>query len=213
MGRSLRLTIYSLLFAFLVTRSTCLTPKVYRYFGFGSNVQPSTMKALRQIEPMDATAAILPEYDLRFDGPGKKGIEPSAAFVTPCASKQVHGVIYTLSAEDFAKVGNTEGVPFGYRWKRCRVHPYVGDGEKAGYHAIANMRPVEAFTLVSPSLGKEDIPPSSSYLGLIKEGAKLWKFDCDYQDKLEAIPMSRNPGISNILLRIAELVTGTERER
>ena len=201
----------SLLLAFLITKSTCLTPKVYRYFGYGSNVLTSTMRALRQIEPMDATAAILPDYELRFDGPGDRGIEPSAAFVAPCASKQVHGIMYTLSPEDFAKVGKTEGVPFGYRWKRCWVHPYVGNGEKAGYDAIGSVRPVEAFTLESPSLGEEDIPPSSSYFDLVKEGAKQWKFDSEYQIMLEGIPISKKQGISGMLLRIAELVTGTER--
>jgi hypothetical protein len=211
MDRLLRRIIFSLLLAFLITKSTCLTPKVYRYFGYGSNVLPSTMRALRQIEPIDATAAILPHYELRFDGPGNRGIEPSAAFVAPCASKQVHGVMYTLSPEDFAKVGQTEGVPFGYRWKRCQVHPYMGDGEKAGYDAIGTVRPVEAFTLVSPSLGEVDIPPSTSYFGLIKEGAKRWKFDSEYQDMLEAIPISKKEGISGKLLRVAELATGTKR--
>jgi hypothetical protein len=38
--------------------------KVYRYFGFGSNNLPSTMKALRQIDvrPDCVSAAILPNY-------------------------------------------------------------------------------------------------------------------------------------------------------
>ena len=42
--------------------------KFYRYFGFGSNVLPSTMKALRHIEvrPDSVTAALLPGYELKF---------------------------------------------------------------------------------------------------------------------------------------------------
>jgi len=93
--------------------------KVYRYFGFGSNNLPSTMKALRQIDvrPDCVTAAILPNYQLKFYN--------DAAFVRPTTttttnendnenengsndSSVVHGVLYTLTDDEFAKVGQTE---------------------------------------------------------------------------------------------------------
>jgi hypothetical protein len=190
-------------------------PKVYRYFGYGSNVLPSTMKSLRRIQPLDATAAMLPDFELRFDGSEKNWLEPSAAFVTPSANKQVHGVMYTLTAEDFAKVGSTEGVPFGYRWKKCRVHPYVGDGDEAGLKALQTTPSVEAVTLVSPSLGEKDVPPSPSYLGIIKEGARFWKFDKSYQEILGAVSEAKNliipQGLSGLLLRAAEIASGTKR--
>lgn len=188
--------------------SDCARTKLYNYFGYGSNVLPSTMTALRRVKPINATAAVLPNHALRFDGPGSRGIEPSAAFVTPCKSELVHGVLYTLTADDFASVGRTEGVPFGYRWKRCLVHPYVGNCERAGYQATLSAPPVEAYTLVSPALGEDDVPPSSSYLGIIIEGAKKWQFDRSYLDKLEAIPTAKNliirSGISRILLECAQ---------
>jgi len=203
-----------ILLAAWVTKCSGLTPKVYKYFGFGSNVVPSTMKALRRIDFLDATAGVLADYELRFDGSDRSRIEPSAAFVAPATGKQVHGVLYTLTAEDFAKVGSTEGVPFAYRWKRCSVHPYVGDGERAGCLALSSPA-VDAFTLVSPNIGEKNIPPSPSYLGLIKEGANLWKFDKDYQDELESIEEAKNlilpQGLSGLLLRAAELATGTSR--
>lgn len=125
------------------------TKKVYRYFGYGSNVIPSTMKALRQIEVREVTAAVLPDYELKFT---------SAAFVRPVpvnddndkdkdkdnntdnntdktlprTGRVVHGLLYTLTEDEFAKVGQTEGVPFGYRWQSCLVYPYRGDGKQAG---------------------------------------------------------------------------------
>ena len=94
--------------------------KVYYYFGYGSNVLPSTMKALRGIEPINMTAAILPGYKLEFYGAGGIGdsptttsllpqlIESSAAFIEPvlgdesCPSSSssldvVHGVLYALT--------------------------------------------------------------------------------------------------------------------
>eukprot|EP00980_Cylindrotheca_fusiformis_P008205 scaffold1736_cov127-Cylindrotheca_fusiformis.AAC.19 len=199
----------------LAVASLAAPPKTYRYFGYGSNVLVSTMKALRRIEPIDATAAVLPDYELRFDGSEKSRLEPSAAFVRPAPGKQVHGVMYTLTADDFAKVGTTEGVPFGYRWKRCSVHTYVGDGEDAGSCSIKQTAPVDTMVLISPNLGDKHIPPSPSYLGLIKEGAKRWKFDRKYQEELEAVEEARNliipQGLSGILLQVAEAATGTAR--
>jgi hypothetical protein len=186
---------------------------VYRYFGYGSNVLPSTMKSLRRIDPLDATAAILPDYELRFDGAGSR-LEPSAAFVAHASGKTVHGVLYTLTAEDFAKVGFTEGIPFAYRWQKCNVHAYVGNSKNAGKEAL-NSEPLDAYTLVSPNLSETDVPPSRSYLGIIKEGAALWEFDRDYQDQLDAIEEANNliipDGLSGLLLRFAEFTSGTKR--
>eukprot|EP00591_Stephanopyxis_turris_P008425 CAMPEP_0195512914 /NCGR_PEP_ID=MMETSP0794_2-20130614/4707_1 /TAXON_ID=515487 /ORGANISM="Stephanopyxis turris, Strain CCMP 815" /LENGTH=174 /DNA_ID=CAMNT_0040640803 /DNA_START=292 /DNA_END=816 /DNA_ORIENTATION=- len=173
------------------------------------------MKSLRQIDPIDFTAAVLPDYELRFDGSEGNLIEPSAAFVTPSKKGEVHGVLYTLTAEDFAKVGSTEGVPFAYRWKRCRVHPYVGDGDNAGRLAMETTPALNAVVLESPKLGNKNIPPSSSYLGLIKEGAQMMKFDREYQEFLDSIEEATNliipQGISGMLLRGAEIARGIPR--
>ena len=194
--------------------------KIYRYFGFGSNVLPSTMRALRNIEPINATAAVLPNYELRFDGPGGRMGEPSAAFVQKSVRQgssqtRVHGVLYALTDDDFAKVGRTEGVPFGYRWERCSVFEYVGNGVDAGANAIASGCSVEAFTLVPPKRIDTDIPPSSSYLDLIKQGARSFGFDKDYQQFLENCPTADNllvkEGFSGPLLQAAEKLTQTDR--
>jgi hypothetical protein len=217
MCRLLSESLWFMLFTVLVYGGTALAPRprVYRYFAFGSNVLPSTMTALRNLKPIDSTAGILPNYELRFDGgAGIPGIEPSAAFANSRENATVHGVLYTLTPEDFAQVGRTEGVPFAYRWRRCQVHPYVGDGESAGHLAMETL-PLIAFTLVSPSLGAEDTPPSSSYLGIIQEGARQWKFDRDYQHQLEATPTAKHliipQGVSGLLLWLAELRAGISR--
>ncbi|KAL3941811.1 MAG: hypothetical protein SGBAC_003891 [Bacillariaceae sp.] len=192
----------------------------YRYFGYGSNVLVSTMKALRQIQPLDATAAVLPDYELKFDGSSNSRIEPSAAFVNPAKGKQVHGVLYTLSEQDFAKVGRTEGVPFAYRWQKSKVYPYIGNGNQAGKEAMeSSAEPVlDAYVLISPKNldDRDNIPPSSSYLGLIKEGAAKWKFDESYQQELASVEEAKNliipQGLSGLVLKVAEAATGTKRE-
>ena len=206
------------------------TPKkVYRYFGYGSNVIPSTMKALRQIDVREVTAAILPDYELKFQ---------SAAFVRPVQvanqteiegdanekRQVVHGLLYTLTEDEFAKVGNTEGVPFGYRWQSCRVYPYQGDGKTAGMDCLEDTEDsyVEAYTLVEPASRQQrdrkgNIPPSTSYLGLIREGARLWKFDREYQDQLATIPTAKSSnflfpdGWEGPTLQLAEKAIGIDR--
>lgn len=202
--------------------------KAYRYFGYGSNVLPSTMRALRGIDVHDVTAAVLPGYELRF-GP--------AAFVRPVAARDadervaagvalpaVHGLLYTLAAEDFAKVGTTEGVPFGYRWQSCRVYPYRGDGRRAGEEAWTRPEAVavQAYTLGEPARAQPpgprgDPPPSGSYLGLIREGARRWQFDRAYQEELAAVRAAAPgggpfpEGWEGPALRWAEKVTSTSR--
>ncbi len=195
---------------------------VYHYFCYGSNVLPSTMVNLRGIQPLNATAAVLPGYQLRFDGQEEPSRwEPSAAFVLPTTSPQspfqhedmVHGVLYTLTEEDFARVGWTEGVPFAYRWQRCIVYPYHGqEGQDIGQQTLLGGTgiPKDAVTLISPkSTIEKNIPPSSSYLGIIQEGARYWKLDASYQLKLAYIPTASNliipGGLSGPLLKFAEL--------
>jgi len=261
--------------------------KVYRYFGYGSNVIPSTMKTLRQIEVREATAAVLPDYELVFrsaafvrpvptpvpsnnrsekangnanddssssssdekkkdtdgnsddsdndnDNDDSNGVAAKQAL--PLSGKVVHGLVYTLTEDEFAKVGSTEGVPFGYRWQSCLVYPYRGDGKQAGGDSLndPNALPIQAYTLVEPnapnrtrkqkgtntdanSSNDVEIPPSASYLGLIREGARLWKFDKSYQDELTTIQVAKT---NNILfpdgwegptLQLAEKATGTKR--
>lgn len=189
----------------------------YQYFCYGSNVLPATMKKLRGIEPLNATAAVLPGYQLRFDGSESSRLEPSAAFVVESKKWDdvVHGVIYTLTPEDFVKVGNTEGVPFGYRWRRCCVLPYIGvDGEDAGAAKLSDSwadNKVDAITLISPKPNiDKDVPPSSSYLEIIRKGAKFWKLDASYQARLASTATAQNliipGGLSGPLLQLAEIL-------
>mmetsp|Transcript_9021 Transcript_9021/g.22802 ORF Transcript_9021/g.22802 Transcript_9021/m.22802 type:complete len:367 (+) Transcript_9021:831-1931(+) len=228
--------------------------KVYYYFGYGSNVLPSTMKSLRGIQPINMTAAVLPGYKLEFYGAGGIGdsptntsplpqlIESSAAFIEPVVGDEsvsssswtssldvVHGVLYALSASNFARVGQTEGVPWGYRWKECFVYPYRGNGRDAGRKAMTaegeqSTKAVKAYTLGVPrgnGNGNRNtrrlVPPSSSYLGLIQEGTRLWGMDEDYQQMLRQVPVATNlvlfggDGVSGTALQVAEKLTSTER--
>lgn len=172
----------------------------------------STLTALRQVHPLNATAAVLPNYELRFNIGGGGFLDGAAASVEASSGNDVHGVLYELTPDDFAKVGNTEGIPLAYRWERCRVYPYVGDGESAGRLAAAsNNTTVKAFTLVKTfsTFSKKDSPPSRSYRDLLIQGAEEWQLDRSFRDMLKATPAARNlvvpGGLAGPMLKFAEL--------
>lgn len=200
------------------------------YFAYGSNMLPSTMENLRGIRPLNATAAILPNHRLMFDVTGGNSrLEPSAASVRPCVDDKVHGVLYEVTESDFwFRVSATEGVPFAYKWKRCQVYPYKGGveggAENAGTDAFRNsaLEPVLAYTLYnaafdetkttkllsSRELEQYDVPPSPSYLQILRDGARHWNMDRDYQTYLSKIKTADNlliqGGLSGRLLKAAE---------
>ena len=194
----------------------------------------STMKDLRKLNPIASTAAILPGYRLRFNVPGIPGIEPSWASVEAVPSSSgistasdafmkregndqslqqssmelVHGVMHTLTAQDFATVCQTEGVPFSYVLQKCRVIQYIGDGQVAGQcklekvlstTSITEMNNakwgISAYTLLAGPMALrsrgEDIPPSRSYMNVLLRGAKEFALDESYLRKLEEIPVGK----------------------
>jgi hypothetical protein len=188
----------------------CWSLSTYKYFSYGSNMVPETMTVLRDLRPLGSTAAVLPDYKLRFSVAGIPGIEPSAAAVEWCAKQRVHGVLYELTEADFERVGRTEGVPFGYQWRSCRVYPYIGDCGTAGEEAIrSGAPPVSAYTLVATRPTRTDIPPGKAYKDLLIEGAKLWKLDGTYAEKLEVMPSASNllfkDGLAKALLEGAQM--------
>ena len=179
----------------------------------------ATMTALRQLDPIASSAAILPDHRLAFNVPGTAFIEPSWASVEPVPvpvqqeeiqpmkknsnnsneSIVVHGVLYKLTQEDFESVCQTEGVPFGYRLHRCQVIPYKGNDKDAGQIALTSSSPssksVPAFTLrAGRKIWREsrvDIPPSRAYRNVLVRGAKEFRIDRDYVNDLENIPVGR----------------------
>lgn len=203
----------------------------YNYFAIGSNMLPSTMESLRGISWERASAGVLCDYRLAFDVPGNALVEPSAASIRYSPGGEVHGVLYDLTPDQFATVGRTEGVPFGYLWEQCHVVPYVGNGDSAGAQAVQNndaAAPVVAFALttrtgsraavtratgrhrtVSTARKRDDIPPSPSYLRILQRGATHWELDRSYQRALSEVETARNllfpDGLSGYLLQAAEL--------
>ena len=191
------------------------TSKTFQYFAIGSNVQPTTMTSLRNLHPLNASAAVLPGYRLAFNVRGTPFLEPSAAAAVKCSNNDddsIHGVVYEMSAQEFRQLSRSEGVPFAYRWEKCQVYPYKGDSDAAGAKAMSSPHtaPIDAYVLVAQPLSASpiDIPPSPSYLRIIQNGAAYWKLDASYQQFLTSVPTSKTllvpDGLSGRLLETAE---------
>lgn len=204
--------------------STSPKPKRYNYFAYGSNMCSETMMALRNLNPLASTAALLPDHELRFNVPGMRFIEPSWASVEPVSagtegrstlgtddigqegtktrSPVVHGVLFSLTDEDFASVCQTEGVPLAYTLHRCRVIPYKGNGNDAGRKAMEDKtsKSVPAYTLRAASKALRSQPksadqkPSQSYVNVLIRGAKEFGLDADYVQMLETMPTGQTIG-------------------
>jgi hypothetical protein len=198
------------------TASSKQHQQTYNYFAFGSNMALSTMTALRNLNPIAQTPAVLPNHRLCFNVPGIPLVEPSWASVEPDQENNVHGVLYKLTSDDFARVCRSEGVPFSYQLHRCKVIPYVSNKEgSAGtmalekYHSNdSSVFNVSAFTLRA---GREewrkriDIPPSQSYINVLLRGAREFHLDKEYVKKLENVPVAKNAlGIAESMLKAAE---------
>jgi hypothetical protein len=211
----LRITlVLGLMLPWAFSLSALRPPKTYNYFAIGSNMLPATMTALRGIQPLNASAGILPDYQLAFNIAGSPRIEPSAASARPAVGDCLHGVLYELTESDFATVGSTEGIPFVYRWEPCHVIPYLGNEQSAGQEAILAQEEenssVLAYTLTSTRPNTPTfIPTSPSYLRILQQGAAYWKMDRTYQNQLSETPMAKDlifqDGLSGSLLEAAEL--------
>jgi len=172
------------------------------------------MTCLRDLHPLNASAAILPGYRLAFNVRGNPMLEPSAAAALKSGdhNDRIHGAVYELTEKEFRQLSFSEGVPFAYRWDKCTVYRYWGDNGTAGAEALAALAdPVPARVLVAQLFAAADtfIPPSPSYLKIIQGGAEYWKLDQSYQNELASIETARNllipDGFSGRLLQTAEI--------
>jgi hypothetical protein len=194
----------------------------YQYFAIGSNVNPGTMLSLRNLSPLNASAAVLPGYRLVFNIPGSPLLEPSAAAAEKSnPTSNIHGALYELSEGDFTSLSRSEGVPFAYRWENCSVFSYLGDNDCAGETKAVSSgtRSIEAYVLVArrPAAPSAFIAPSPSYLKVIQEGSAYWKLDRSYQISLSRITTARKllipDGLSGRLLKTAEFLNPRSLDR
>lgn len=150
-----------------------------------------------KIEAISFEAAVVPNYRLAFNMRGFPPIEPGMGSLEPADSearplhaykeKECHGALVKLTAENYRKVMESEGVKDdqknpGYEEIIVDAYPY-GNPKK----------PVKAVALrARPHVRlKFDPSPSQRYMNILKEGAKELNLKVDYQEFLETHPVQQ----------------------
>lgn len=150
---------------------------MFRYFGFGSNMNMISLRA-KGVEPLTARRAVLYGWRLRFNVQhffrhegGVGNIEPSD---DPDA--KVLGVLFDCPDEALAPLDAAEACGHGY--KRIRV-----DVETEGETCTA-------LTYVGmPEFIDDSRLPTRRYLNILIDGARRIELDSDYVRGLETHPI------------------------
>jgi cation transport regulator ChaC len=152
------------------------------YLAYGSNMNRGVFERRRGMRPVQARAALLEDYRLRFNlaiGPGERGV----ANLKAQAGARVWGVLYLITVEQSEHLDRTEGVPRG-AYRRTPVRAIVDGGKQ-----------IAAFTYQSDriSAGRK---PSPRYLRLLIEGAVEHGLPSDYLHHLRNFELAVDERVS-----------------
>lgn len=150
---------------------------MFRYFGFGSNLNITSLRA-KGVQPVSARRGTLHGWRLRFNVQhffrhegGVGNIEPGTQ-----PDHQVLGIVYECPDESLAALDATEA--YGHGYDRIEVTVEV-DGEL-----------VTALTYVGmPGFINDNCLPCQRYLNILVAGAREATLDSDYIRKLQAHPV------------------------
>ena len=150
---------------------------MFRYFGFGSNMNITSLRA-KGVEPLTSRRAALYGWRLRFNVQhffrhegGVGNIEPTG---TP--HDRVLGVLYDCPDDALPPLDAVEA--YGHGYDRITVE-VESDGER-----------VPAFTYVGmPEFIDDNCLPSRRYLNIVTDGANQAGLDPDYVRNLMAQPV------------------------
>lgn len=154
--------------------------EMFRYFGFGSNMNLASLRA-KGVEPFNSQPAALPGWRLRFNVQhffrnegGVGNIETS-----PLSSDKVLGVLHECPDEALTALDAAEAYGHGYD----RIEVDVESGPLGS-------DPISALTYVGmPEFIDNNCRPSRRYLNIIVAGAREADLDATYIQELEQQPV------------------------
>ena len=173
-----------------------------RYFAFGSNMSPAVFREMRGMRPRREEAAWVPGYRLAFNLRGLPGVEPAFASAEPSAhDDELHGVIYTISRSEWARLAASEGV--GAAYDVCEVTCQTYSGETLGAVTLS--------TRAGPLRAPRDVAPSQAYLNILIEGAQRAGLRAEYIERLQSVRaagvgLARGVGPFNVEKSVSSLV-------
>jgi hypothetical protein len=149
------------------------------YFAFGSNVKPSTFEGQRGMKPTGSAPCVLPGYELVFSVPGLPYVEPAFAAVRPTRegaverfTKETHGVMYTISQDEWEYLLRTEG-----SYDVVDVTCVTYDGREITGRTLTHVELSNFGTQL----------PSKRYLQLLRDGAQHWNLNEEWRAHLDGL--------------------------
>lgn len=152
---------------------------MFRYFGFGSNMNITSLRA-KGVEPLASRRAELHGWRLRFNVQHFFRHEGGVGNIerTGSSGDRVLGVLYECPGEALSPLDAMEA--YGHGYDRITVE-VEADGER-----------VPALTYVGmPEFIDDSCLPSRRYLNIVIDGARCAGLDDDYVQGLEAQPVHR----------------------
>lgn len=197
------------------------------YLAYGSNLSVEKFRGARGIKPLSQINVQVPSLRLTFDLPGVPYTEPCFAnsakrdpekdtpedaadwakvrrgYRKDAWHKGMIGVVYEVTAKDYAHIIATEGGGSTYEDVLVDCHPFVGSDIHAPVERNPSTPPFKAHTLFAPAVPPGEQPPkdggrlqrprpsyaqpSARYLKLITDGAAELGLPDEYQQYLLSI--------------------------
>jgi cation transport regulator ChaC len=144
------------------------------YFAYGSNMNDSTFRDRRRMQPLDWRPGCVKGYRLRFNLDGRPKGKAAPANICADPSAEVWGVLYKITGRDMLRLNFSEGVPGPRYWP---IWLLAEDGEG---------QPINAMTYVAAGHEK-DGRPSLRYISLLREGARSHGLPETWVQRLDSI--------------------------
>ena len=166
------------------------TEHSYWYFAYGANMSADVFKERRSMRPTDRAVGRLDGYSIAFNQPGIPLLEPGFANLRPDSNGVVHGVLWKISEQDFARLDLQEGGGDAYDRLRVRVATVAGR--------------ITARTYITQAV-VEGLKPSRRYRDLLVRGAEDAGLDEAYTAALRRVAVHELPGLSSLSPHIMRL--------
>jgi sulfite reductase (NADPH) flavoprotein alpha-component len=156
--------------------SYCYAAVVFWYFGYGSNMDPTSLAA-KGVRPHSSQRAVLPDWRMVFDLGHPFPHEGGMGNIHPDPGGLVRGVLHCCDDEHMAALDVAEG--FGVGYDRQVVLVRTDDD-----------RSIEAVVYVGlPANLCAECLPTQRYINILVEGARQFELDPEYVAWLEQHPL------------------------
>ncbi len=153
---------------------------MFYYFGYGSNLSETALRAKR-VRPVSAEPATLEGWRLAFNIPNFFSIEGGTGNIVRQEGSVVHGVLYGCEDQDLSALDEIEALGVAYSRESMTVCTYTGHERTANVYVGL------------PSIVSEGLKPSKRYLNILIQGAENRSLDPNYISQIRCTEVCLKP--------------------